>query len=111
MTMTWLQRRDGKHAIPPDSACVLLCVVLVVFLGSAQLLHMHAGTEGSNPTSSDAGCSLCAVAHLAALPAPELASPVVAELVQPLHTTGPDVAPPRFPSYSHESRPPPVLTA
>jgi hypothetical protein len=80
-----------------------LCVVLIVFIGSAQLLHMHAGSENSDP-----GCSLCAVAHLAALPAPALAGPAVAELIQPLHIAELGVAPPRFPAYSQDSRPPPV---
>ena len=84
----------------------LLCVVLVVFIGSAQLLHMHAG-----PERADSGCSLCAVAHLAALPTPELASLAVAENVQLLHVAEAAVAPPRFPAYSYDSRPPPVVAA
>ena len=105
--MTSLQRRDARTQ-PLRVLLALLCVVLVVFVGSAQLLHMHTGPEGSSPANSDPGCSLCAVAHLAALPTPALATPVVAELVQPLHAIEPHVAPPRFPAYCHESRPPPV---
>jgi hypothetical protein len=84
----------------------LLCVVLVVFIGSAQLLHMHAG-----PERADSGCSLCAVAHLAALPTPALASLAVAENVQLLRAAEAAVAPPRFPAYSYDSRPPPVVAA
>ncbi len=83
-----------------------LCVALVVFIGSAQLLHMHAGAENSDP-----GCSLCAVAHLSALATPEHKSPVVAELVHALPPAEDYVAPPSFPAYTHESRPPPVVTA
>ena len=99
---TSLQRREFR----PQTLRILLallCVVLVVFIGSAQLLHMHAGTENSDP-----GCSLCAVAHLAALPTPALVSPVAADLVQPVAASDPGLAPPRFPSYSYDSRPPPV---
>jgi hypothetical protein len=54
----------------------ILCVLLILFVGAAQTLHMHAPDESANP-----GCSLCAVAHVSALPAPVLATPVVAEMV------------------------------
>ena len=99
---TSLHRREAR----PQSLRILLaflCVLLVVFIGSAQLLHMHAGTETSDPA-----CSLCAVAHLAALPTPALVSPVAADLVQPVIPPEPGLAPPRFAAYIHESRPPPV---
>ena len=99
---TSLYRRDAR----PQSLRILLallCVLLVVFIGSAQLLHMHAGAENSDP-----GCSLCAVAHLAALATPALINPVAASLVQAIVAPETGLAPPRFPSFSYDSRPPPV---
>lgn len=84
----------------------LLCVVLVVFIGSAQLLHMHSGPERADP-----GCSLCAVAHMAALPTLAQCALLVANIVQPLHTADPDFAPSHPPAYSQDVRPPPVLNA
>jgi len=104
-----MTRSFQRRAARTQSLRILLaflCVALVVFIGSAQLLHMHAG-----PERADSGCSLCAVAHLAALPTPALASLAVAENVQLLHIAEAAVAPPRFPAYSYDSRPPPVVTA
>ncbi len=82
-----------------------LCVVLVLFVGAAQLLHTHAADEASNP-----GCGLCAVAHLSALPTPVLARPVVAEFILPVRAARPVSAPSRFFSFSLYVRPPPAST-
>jgi len=85
----------------------LVCVLLILFVGAAQALHVHASGEAANP-----GCSLCAVAHVSPLPTPVLATPVVAEVVLPVAQPDPVSAPNRFFSFSLYVRPPPaVLTA
>jgi hypothetical protein len=97
--------REGQTGMI-RSLVAILCVVLILFVGAAQVLHTHAPDEAAaNP-----GCSLCAVAHVSALPSPVLASPVVAEAV--LAVAQPDAvsAPSRFFSFSLYVRPPPALT-
>jgi len=81
----------------------LVCVLLILFVGAAQTLHMHAPDEAANP-----GCSLCAVAHVTALPVPVPATPVVAELVTELGYPPETVSTPkRFFSFNLYVRPPP----
>jgi len=86
----------------------ILCVLLILFVGAAQALHVHnAADEAANP-----GCALCAVAHVSALPTPVLAHLLVAETVAPIVAVDPVAAPRRFFSFSLYTRPPPaVLTA
>ena len=81
----------------------VLCVLLILFVGAAQSLHMHAPDEAANP-----GCSLCAVAHITALPAPVLVTPVVAEMVAAVaHAPTTVSAPNQFFSFGLYVRPPP----
>jgi hypothetical protein len=89
----------------PRTLVVLLCVLLMLFVGATQALHIHASNEAVNP-----GCSLCAVAHVTALPAPALASPVVSEIVATVAEPDPITAPQRFFSFSLYVRPPPATT-
>jgi hypothetical protein len=89
----------------PRTLVVLLCVLLMLFVGAAQTLHIHASDEAVNP-----GCSLCAVAHVTALPVPALASPVAAEIVAAIAEPDPIAAPRRFFSFSLYVRPPPATT-
>lgn len=85
----------------------ILCVLLILFVGATQALHVHASDEAANP-----GCGLCAVAHVSALPAPAVATLVVAEAVAPVAAVEPLSAPQRFFSFSLYTRPPPAaLTA
>lgn len=85
---------------------VILCVLLILFVGAAQAMHSHAQDEAANP-----GCSLCAVAHVTALPAPMLASPLVAEMVAAVaHPPETLSAPKQFFSFSLYVRPPPAAT-
>ena len=83
----------------------LLCVLLILFAGTAQALHNHTPDEAAN-----ASCSLCAVAHASVLPAPVPASPVVAEVVLPVADPDPVAAPQRFFAFNLYVRPPPALT-
>lgn len=54
----------------------MVCVLLVLLVGAAHLLHTHGPDQMSDP-----GCSLCAVVHLAAIAAPSLDAPVSLECV------------------------------
>jgi hypothetical protein len=98
------QSRRGQRQTP-KALVVLLCVLLMLFVGATQALHIHASDEAANP-----GCSLCAVAHVTAIPVPVLAAPVIAESVG--HVVSPDSAevPLRFFSFNLYVRPPPSLT-
>jgi len=84
----------------------MVCVLLILFVGAAQVLHMHAPDEASN-----AGCSLCAVAHATALPAPVLGTPAVAEAVAAIVAPDALSTPNRFFSFSLYVRPPPAATS
>lgn len=101
---SFLPSRDG-HSHTPRFLVVVLCVLLILFVGATQALHIHAANEAANP-----GCSLCAVAHVTALPAPVLAGPVVAEFVAVVADPDSVSAPNRFFSFSLYVRPPPALT-
>lgn len=98
------QSRHGQSQTP-RTLVVLLCVLLMLFVGATQALHIHASGEAANP-----GCSLCAVAHVTAIAAPVLAGPVIAESIA--NVLPPDFAaiPQRFFSFNLYVRPPPSLT-
>jgi len=96
--------RNGQSQTP-RTLVVVLCVLLMLFVGAAQALHIHASNEPANP-----GCSLCAVAHVTALPAPVLAVPIVAETVAPVGESESVSVPQRFFSFSLYVRPPPAKT-
>jgi cell division protein FtsN len=83
----------------------LICVLLILFVGLAQTLHVHAQEEAANP-----GCSLCAMAHVNALPAPVVASLAIGESIMPVGPPELLAAPQRFFSFSLYVRPPPVST-
>jgi len=96
--------RDGQRQIF-RYLVALLCVVLILFVGAAQTLHVHAQDEAAS-----ANCSLCAVAHVSALATPVMATPVVAEVVASIAQPEPVSVPQRFFSFSLYVRPPPALT-
>ena len=89
------------------SVVAFLCILLILIVGAAQLLHTH--NAGDETVSS--GCSLCAVAHLAAIFAPTPAGLVKAESIWLFTQAVPAEAPPRYFARSLYVRPPPVLTA
>ena len=94
--------RRGSHTL-----VALLCIALVLFLGAAQVLHTHgphAADEAQNPN-----CSLCSVAHLAALPIPFLDRPVAVETVTPVRAPDQAQPPPRQFTFSTLIRPPPAV--
>ena len=69
-----------------------VCIFLVLLVGAAHLLHTHPA-DALNGDQSEANCSLCVVAHLAASPAPVVAGPAIAVL---LRTIAPPKACPRL---------------
>ncbi len=81
-----------------------VCILLVLIVGAAHMLHAH--PAGSPP---EAGCSLCVVAHLSASPAPFIAGPAISAELRAL--------PPPEPTHTADSasilaftiRPPPAL--
>ena len=82
----------------------LLCVLLILFVGAAQVLHSHPGGEAQNPN-----CSLCAVAHLATHAAPVTSAPALVLSIAPVHTPHRAHAPPRRFFFSTYVRPPPAV--
>ena len=81
-----------------------LCLLLVLVASTAAAMHTH-------PTgASDASCSLCAVAHLSAIPAPHAATAIAEPseiFLPPSHTLAARASAFHFSLYV---RPPPSLT-
>jgi len=100
----FMTSRNGQSQTP-RTLVVVLCVLLMLFVGATQALHIHTSDEAANP-----GCSLCAVAHITALPAPVLAVLMVAETVAPVGEFESASSPIRFFSFSLYVRPPPATT-
>lgn len=86
------------------SAVAVVCVLLVLLVGAAHLLHSHGPSQARDP-----GCSLCAVAHMSALPAPVLAAPVSVETVVALRVPEHASVPRRLLFHYLYIRPPPVV--
>ena len=84
-------------------AVAVVCVLLVLLVGAAQMLHSHGPSQAPDP-----GCSLCAVAHMSALPVPVLAAPVSSETVVALRTPEHVSVARRLLSNHLYIRPPPV---
>jgi hypothetical protein len=93
------------HSQTSRTLVVLLCVLLILFVGATQALHIHASDEAASP-----GCSLCAVAHVTALPTPVLAAPVAVETIASVAQVDPVAAQQSFFSFSLYVRPPPAST-
>ncbi len=100
--MGWV---DEKRANGGRSRLLLawICVLLVIFCGSLQLIHTH-----PNGTAFHADCALCAAAHVTAQviqsPAP---APPVAVIARP-ESAAMSVAPAALSAFALFTRPPPV---
>lgn len=53
------QQDVSRHDSPWFRALSLFCVLLTLFVGTVQIIHVHNG----NSTSVDRDCSICSVAH------------------------------------------------
>ena len=82
----------------------MVCVLLVLLLGAAQLLHSHGPDQASDP-----GCSLCVVAHMSALHVPVVAGPVRTQILVAARTIEQASVARRLPIHHFYIRPPPVL--
>lgn len=85
-------------------AVSLLCVLLVLLVGAAQMLHSHGPDQASDP-----GCSLCTVAHMSALHVPVLSGPVRTQILVAASTPEDSSVSRRPPVQHFYIRPPPVL--
>ena len=103
MTALRTIRRSESPAL--RGVVALLCVLLVLFVGAAQVLHMHAPNEAANP-----GCSLCAVAHVAAVAAPMAVPPVFAAVAHVVDAAERTAPPYRYFPFALYVRPPPAWT-
>jgi hypothetical protein len=99
-------RRFGGVGIV-RSVVVLLCLVLVLVAGTAATLHTHPGGVGSS--AADA-CSLCAVAHLSAIPVSVAATPLAADPVTALLPQPAVAIRATLFHFSRYVRPPPAST-
>jgi len=99
-----MQRSFQTRVFSFRGILALVCILLVFFVGSAQLLHAHSASEAPNGT-----CGLCAVAHLSVIPAAVLASPIAVETVESVSLPALGATPPRHRTYSLYVRPPPAL--
>ena len=82
-----------------------LCVLLILFVGAAQVLHTHAADESANP-----GCSLCTVAHVSATVTPAVQSPILTKVAVDAPSAATPDSPARVVTFSLYVRPPPALT-
>ena len=101
--MTPLTQTRSEPAERLRRALAAFCVLLILLVGAAHLLHTH-----PNQSAEDAGCSLCVVAHLAAVPVALIAGPVLAESVRFVTFATPALSPARSHALALRIRPPPV---
>ncbi len=97
-------RRQVRPTLP--GLVALVCVLLILFVGVAQVVHIHAADEAANP-----GCSLCAVAHVAAVAAPMAVPPAFVVVVQRFASLERSIAPRQLLFFALYVRPPPAATA
>lgn len=101
-----LTRPHSRHDLSAALRRVVavVCVLLVLLLGAAQLLHSHGPDQASDP-----GCSLCAVAHMSALHVPVIAGPVRTQALVAARRAEQSSVPECLPIHHFYIRPPPVL--
>jgi hypothetical protein len=81
----------------------LLCILLVVVLGSVQVAHTHAD---GNETHAD--CALCAAAHITVHPIHAPAPAPTTFIVATLEPLTPSILPCALATFALFTRPPPV---
>lgn len=83
----------------------LLCVLLLVFIGTVQVVHLH-----SDGTDTHANCSLCVVAHAAVQTLVPFAVPAPATKMEPSERPLQSSRSGQAPVFALFTRPPPVLS-
>jgi hypothetical protein len=81
----------------------LLCITLVVACGTIQVVHVHAHGD-----VSDAGCSLCATAHVAVQISNPPVIPVVVSVVARVEASAPLMRCRTLSIFALFTRPPPA---
>lgn len=83
----------------------LVCVLLVVVLGSVQVTHTHA--DGSD---THADCGLCAAAHISVHPIHAPSPAPTASVVAVVESLPPSILPRTLSTFALFTRPPPVAS-
>jgi hypothetical protein len=95
--------RSARAEPPWRILLALLCVLLVVLLGSVQVAHSHA--DGSE---THADCALCAAAHISVHPVFAPAPAPTTSVVAVVESLPPSVLPRTLSIFALFTRPPPV---
>ena len=95
--------RTGRSRSTWRILLALVCVLLVVVAGTAQVAHSHA--DGAD---THANCSLCATAHITVQLAHTPAPAPVARVVAVLESLPPVVVPSALCTFALFTRPPPA---
>ncbi len=95
--------RSARADPPWRILLALLCVLLVVVLGSVQVAHTHAD---GNETHAD--CALCAAAHISVHPVHAPAPAPTTSIVATLESLPPSILPSALSTFALFTRPPPV---
>jgi hypothetical protein len=95
--------RSARAEPPWRILLALLCVLLVVLLGSVQVVHSHAD---GNETHAD--CALCAAAHISVHPVHAPAPAPAIAVLATLESLPPSVLPSTLSIFAFFTRPPPA---
>ncbi len=94
--------RQTRGDAPWRILLALLCVLLVVVLGSVQVAHIHA--DGAN----HADCALCAAAHVSVHPIHAPTPAPTTSVVAVVESLPPSILPRALSTFALFTRPPPV---
>ena len=95
------QRLRANH--PWRILLALLCVLLVVLLGSVQVAHTHA-----DDNESHADCALCAAAHISVHPVHTPSPAPTTSVVAVVEALPPSILPRTLSIFALFTRPPPA---
>ena len=98
-------RQNGLRKNLFKQAVAVLCILLVLVVGAAHLLHVHPAT-----TVGDAGCALCVVAHLSTIASPSVSFAALLTIAEARLPELELVWSGRFHIVLHNIRPPPTST-
>ncbi len=96
--------RQTRAEAPWRILLALLCVLLVVVLGSVQVAHTHAD---GNETHAD--CALCAAAHITVHPVHAPAPAPTTSVVAAVESLSRSILPSTLSTFALFTRPPPAV--
>jgi hypothetical protein len=94
--------RSARAESPWRILLALLCVLLVVVLGSVQVAHTHA--DGA----AHADCALCAAAHISVHPVQAPSPAPTTSVVAVVEVLAPSILPRTLSTFALFTRPPPA---